>query len=99
MDNNSISITAFSTPKGHYEWLVMPFGLKNAPQIFQRKIDKIFSDYPTFIIEYIDDILICFENEKDREKHLNTSITLCKERGIDLSDKKVDVKKKEIEFL
>ena len=34
MNNDSILITAFSTPRGHYEWLVMLFGLKNVPQIF-----------------------------------------------------------------
>ena len=78
MDNESIPITAFSTPRSHYECLVMPFGLKNAPQIFQRKIDKIFSEYSNFIIVYIDDILVCFENEKDHEKHLDIIITLCK---------------------
>ena len=99
MDNNSIPITTFSTPKGHYEWLVKAFGLKNAPQIFQRKMDKIFYDYSNFIIVYIDDILICSNNEKDHENHLNTFITLCKEHGIVLSEKKVDIKKKEIEFL
>ena len=93
MDNDSIPITPFSTPRGHYEWLVTPFGLKNAPPIFQRKIDKTLSDYSTFIIVYIDEILICFENEKDHEKHLNTFITFCKEHGIVLSDKKVDIKK------
>ena len=43
MDNDSISMTAFSTPRGHYEWMVMFFGLKNALQTFQRKMDKIFS--------------------------------------------------------
>lgn len=45
MNRESIPYTAFSTPQGHYEWLVMPFGLKNAPQIFQRKMDNIFKDY------------------------------------------------------
>ena len=94
MDNNSIPITTISTPRGHYEWLVMQFGLKNAPQIFQRKMDKIFCDYSTFIIVYIDDILICSKNEKDYEQHLKTFITLCKEHGIVLSEKKVDIKKK-----
>ena len=85
MDNDSIPITAFSTPKDHYEWLVMPFGLKNVPQIFQRKMDKIFPDYSNFIIVYIDDMLICSSNEKDHENHLNTLITLYKEHGIVLS--------------
>ena len=86
-------ITTFSTPSGHYEWMVMPFGLKNTPQVFQRKMDIIFSDYSAFIIVYIDDMLICSDNEKDHEKHLNTFITLCKENGIVLSEKKVEIKK------
>ena len=77
----------------------MSFGLKNAPQVFQRKMDKIFSDYSAFIIVYIDDMLIYSNNEKDHEKYLNTFITLCKEHGIVLLEKKVEIKKKEIEFL
>ena len=77
----------------------MPLGLKHAPQVFQRKMDKILSDYLAFIIIYIDDMLICSDNEKDHEKHLNTFMALCKEHGIVLSEKKVDIKKKEIEFL
>ena len=81
MDNDNIPITAFSNPRGHHEWMVMRFGLKNA-QVFQRKMDKIFSDYSAFIIVHIDDMLICFDNEKDHENHLNIFITLNKEHGI-----------------
>ena len=43
LEDNSIPLTAFSTPQGHYEWLVMPFGLKNAPQIYQRRMDEVFN--------------------------------------------------------
>ena len=85
MEKYSIPLIAFSIPKGHYEWLVMPFRLKNASQIFQRKMDKIFYEYSKFIIVYIDDVLIYSDNEKDHEKHLNTFITLCKKHGIVLS--------------
>ena len=60
---------------------VMPFGLKNAAQIFQRKMDKILSDYSDFIIVYIVDVLICYDDEKDHVKHLNIFIILCKEHG------------------
>jgi len=35
IDEKSIPLTAFSAPKGHYDWTVMSFGFKNAPQIFQ----------------------------------------------------------------
>ena len=59
-------------------------------------MDKILSDYSSFIIVYINDILICSDNGNDHEKLLNTFITLYKEHGIVLSEKKVDIKKKEI---
>ena len=62
-------------------------------------MDKIFSNYSVFIIVYIDDMLICSKNENDHEKHSNIFITLCKEHGIVLLEKKVEIKKKEIEFL
>ena len=68
----------------------------NHKQVFQRKMDKIFSDYSSFIIVYIYDMLICSDNEKCHEKHLNIFITLCKEHDIILSKKKVEIKKKEI---
>lgn len=36
MEEDNIKYTSFSTPQGFYEWIVMPFGPKNAPRIFQR---------------------------------------------------------------
>ena len=98
IDNGSIPITTFSTPRGHYEWMVMPFGLKNALQIFQRKIDKIFSNYSAFIIVYIDDMLICSDNEKDHENHLNIFITLYKEQVQFFQKKQLISRKKKYNF-
>ncbi|KAI3762450.1 hypothetical protein L1987_52880 [Smallanthus sonchifolius] len=57
MAEDSIEWTTFLVPKGLYEWLVMPFGLKNAPAIFQRKMDECFKGIEEFIAVYIDDIL------------------------------------------
>uniref|UniRef100_A0A8K9V225 Gypsy retrotransposon integrase-like protein 1 n=1 Tax=Oncorhynchus mykiss TaxID=8022 RepID=A0A8K9V225_ONCMY len=51
--------TAFSTTSGHYEYLVMPYGLKNAPAVFQSFVDEILRDLcGQGVVAYIDDILI-----------------------------------------
>ena len=45
MTKRARSISAFITPSGLFEWLRMPFGLKNAPQIYQRLIDNALYGY------------------------------------------------------
>ena len=50
--------TTFTTPFGHYEWNVMPFGLKNALSEFQNIMNDIFNSFSHFTIVYIDDVLI-----------------------------------------
>ena len=51
--------TSFSTSSGHYEYLVMPYGLMNAPSVFQAFVDEIFLDlHGQGVAVYINDILI-----------------------------------------
>lgn len=59
MDKNDIEKTAFSTSSGHYEFLRMPFGLKNAPASFQRMMILALGDLVNKIcLVYIDDVVI-----------------------------------------
>ena len=68
LDEESIEKTAFSTLDGHYEWLVLPFGMKNSPATFQRIIRLIVQDLlPKGVDAYLDDIIIYTRTE---EEHL-----------------------------
>jgi hypothetical protein len=61
----------FSTRYGLYEFTVMSFGLTNAPAYFMDLKNKVFMEYlDSFVIVYIDDILIYFKSESDHEEHL-----------------------------
>ncbi|KAL6130306.1 hypothetical protein ACLB2K_068687 [Fragaria x ananassa] len=99
MHPDSIALTAFGTPQGHYEWLVMSFGLKQAPSIFQRKMDNIFKPYSDFCIVYIDDILVFSKTMNEHLKHLEQVCKLIVQRGIILGQKKIHLIKGEIDFL
>ncbi|KAJ4746297.1 polyprotein [Rhynchospora pubera] len=99
MDPESVEWTAFVVSNGLYEWLVMPFGLKNAPAIFQRKMDDCFRGTENFIAVYIDDILVFSEDEEQHAKHLEAMLTICEKWGLVLSPTKMKIAVQEIEFL
>ncbi|KAK4390442.1 putative enzymatic polyprotein [Sesamum angolense] len=99
MESESKKFTAFSTPQGQYIWNVLPMGLANAPQIFQRKMDNLFNDYFEFIFVYIDDILIASKNMKEHIKHLEIFSDACYKEGLVLSEKKATIAVNKIEFL
>jgi hypothetical protein len=59
MADDSIGKTAFVTPDGHYEFLRMPFGLVNAPAVFQRAINSILGQLRHHdAMAYLDDVLL-----------------------------------------
>ncbi|KAK3532161.1 hypothetical protein QTP86_009047 [Hemibagrus guttatus] len=63
--------TAFVTPTGHYEYLVMPYGLVNAPSVFQDFMHEVLRDFlHKFVLVYIDDILIYSRSIADHQRHI-----------------------------
>jgi hypothetical protein len=67
---------AFSTKYGLYKYLVMSFGLTNAPVNFIYLMNLVFMpELDKFVIMFIDDILVYSENEKDHVKHLRIVLT------------------------
>jgi hypothetical protein len=63
--------TAFRTRYGHYEFLVLPFGLTNAPALFIDLMNRVFQPYlDKFMVICVDDILVYLNPFEEHEGHL-----------------------------
>lgn len=83
-----VSKTAFRCPGaiGTYEWIVMPFGLKNVGATYQRAMNSIFHDYiETFMQVYIDDIVIKSTSDEDHLSHLSQSFERMRKHGLKMN--------------
>jgi hypothetical protein len=92
--------TAFTTRYGLYEFLVMSFGLTNAPTYFMNLMSKVFMEYlDQFVVVFIDDILIYSPNEETHEDHLRLVQQKLRDNQLYAKFSKCDFWLKEVAFL
>jgi hypothetical protein len=92
--------TAFSMRYGLYEYLVMSFGLTNAPAHFMYLLNSVFMPkLDKFMVVFIDDILIYSENEEDHAEHLRVVLTRLREHKLYAKFSKCEFWLREVPFL
>ncbi|BHF78347.1 hypothetical protein SprV_0602146000 [Sparganum proliferum] len=92
------SKTAVTTPFGLFEFLRVPFGLRNASQTFQRLVDRVLRRLP-FVYAYIDDILVASSAAEEHMEHLATVFDRIQQFGVVLNPSKCVFSVPSSEFL
>jgi transposase InsO family protein len=100
MDEATRHILAFSTPKGLFEPLVMPFGMKNAPAIFQREMQRVLGDrIMKGVIVFVDDILIYSKTDDEHADMIEWVLTRLRDEGYVAHPDKCEFFQREVSFL
>ena len=95
-----MSKSAFRTRYGHFEFLVKPFGLTNAPTAFMDLMNRVFQPYlDQFVVVFIDDILVYSKNKEDHEKHLKIVLQILREKQLYVKLKKCEFWLEQVGFL
>ena len=98
MRESDIEKTAVITPIGLFEYLYMPFGLRNSAQTFQRHIETILSPFPN-AVAYVDDILIGSKDHDAHQRDLEAIFQALHKFGLKLNSDKCTFFKAEVKFL
>ena len=92
--------TAFRTRYGHFEFLVLPFGLTNAPGTFMHLMHQVFREFlDDFVLVFLDDILIYSKTLEEHEEHVRRVLEKLRKEKLYAKESKCELFKTEVEFL
>ncbi|KAH9270988.1 hypothetical protein BASA83_006738 [Batrachochytrium salamandrivorans] len=92
--------TAFITKYGQFEFLVMPFGLANAPAQFQRMMNSLFRHMISkSVLVYLDDIVVYSDNLEDHKEHVRQVLQILKDNNLFCKAEKCHFYQTEIKYL
>lgn len=99
LDEESKPKTAFACHRGLFQFNRMPFGLSNAPAVFQELMNIVLQECEQFATAYLDDVLIYSKTPQEHLQHVQIVFRKLREHGLKLKLKKCSFFKKETEYL
>ena len=99
VESQSQQKTAFVSPFGKYEFTRMPFGLKNAPAVFQRLMEVVLRDCYSCSAPYIDDVIVFSKNGEEHIQHLRCVLGALRKFGLTIKEEKCQFGRVKVEYL
>ena len=99
VDEESREKTAFITPFGKYQFTRMPFGLKNAPAVFQRTMEVVLNSCYEYSAPYIDNIVVFSKSGAEHGQHLRNVFSELRKFGLTVKEAKCEFGKLKLEYL
>lgn len=93
------SLTAFTCHRGQFAWKVMPFGLKNAAQTFQRAMNELLHPHSEYACAYLDDIAVFSETLSEHVQHLRAVFAALDRARLKVKLEKCQVARGSIRYL
>lgn len=98
LDRSSSDLTTFMTPFGRFRWNRVPFGISNAPEMFQKRTVKIFGDIPGVEV-YFDDVLIAGTDFNDHDTILTLVLERARINNIKFNPSKTQYRSGKVKFM
>ena len=98
LDQEASFLTTFSTHRGRYRWLRLPFGLCVASEILYQKLKECIGDLPG-VVFLADDIIVFGGSVEEHDKHYQGFLQRCREVGIRLNKQKLELRMEHVDFM
>lgn len=99
MDDESKRLTAFATPRGLFQWKVMPFGLVGAPATYQRIMNRILRPHQNYAVAYLDDVAVFSRTWEEHIVHLEKVLLSLETAGATGNLEKCCFARKKVRYL
>ncbi|KAJ3656195.1 hypothetical protein Zmor_015291 [Zophobas morio] len=98
LDKENSALYYFNTPYGRYKFLRLPFGIKSAPEVFQKKVEQIFGDIEGVNIIF-DDLITAASTEEEHDRILGKVMKRAEKNKVKFNKNKLQFKVKAVKFL
>ena len=98
LDEQSSDLCVFNTPFGRYKFLRMPFGIKSASEVIQKRLEQIFGDIDNVQVIH-DDIIVAGDDDEQHDQAMTALLERAREYRVTFNLKKLQYKVKQVKYM